>query len=222
MNPSSSVRARRHVPRLEALEARNAPACFTFFFPTEGVLVVWCDGADDTAALTTGDGGALLLNGEPIPDGPTLDNTQELFVFGGGGNDLLSLDGLTGPTIRGRLFGDGGSDSLQGGGGGDWIVGGDGDDRLGGGAGDDFLEAGAGDDHLYGDDGQDWMYGEDGNDELVGGMDEATDFYGGGAGCDLFQRDYPCSVPEDSVMDREPCDFDAVVVFIVDPCGPWS
>lgn len=213
-------RGRRCVPRIEALEARHAPACTPLFLPAEGILAVWCDEAHDTVAVTADEGGALLLNGEPIPGEPTLKTTQEMFVFGGDGNDSLSLAGLTGDTIRGRLFGEGGNDTLSGTGGGDWIVGGDGNDYLSGNGGEDFLEGGAGDDDLYGGDGQDWIYGEDGDDYLIGDMDDATDFYWGGAGCDLFQRDYACTVPEDRVMDREPCDGDAVVVFIVDPCTP--
>ncbi len=62
----------------------------------------------------------------------------ELYLGGGGGNDVLNASGLSGSTV------------LVGGSGNDMLRGGSGDDELYGGAGDDELHGGAGVDRLIG------------------------------------------------------------------------
>lgn len=73
-----------------------------------------------------------------------------LTVFGGSGNDSVSMRGSPGSA--------GTDDQLDGGAGDDHLWGGQGRDNLAGGAGDDQLYGGAGDDSLAGGDGFDVAY----------------------------------------------------------------
>lgn len=68
-----------------------------------------------------------------------------LTVYGGSGDDILSL------------WGDG-ADTIEGGEGTDWIWGGEGDDLIDGGGGSDYLYGGAGSDTFMGGEGSDVVY----------------------------------------------------------------
>ena len=114
--------------------------------------------------------------------------TEEVTLFGEGGNDLL--------------VGNGGGDYLYGGADRDFLIGNQGNDFLDGGDGDDVLVGGQGEDILLGGDGIDDMYGETGSDVLLGGdgddriwadsdpsssmlaSEDGDDFVDGGAGND--------------------------------------
>lgn len=93
-------------------------------------------------------------------------------VDGGSGRDTLrggsGVDDLRGGNDDDRLFGNLGNDVLYGGSGSDTIDGGAGNDREYGEAGDDDLYGGVGDDSLYGGNDNDDVYGDAGNDSLYG------------------------------------------------------
>src|SRR5215468_6674310 len=99
---------------------------------TAPLLSVTGGNGDDAITVTRDAAGQILINDGAISvqgDQPTLANTKEIDVFGGNGNDMISLEappaGLPLPTTA-HLFG------------------GNGNDTLFGGAGDDTLDGGAG------------------------------------------------------------------------------
>jgi hypothetical protein len=107
--------------------------------------------------------GAVSVQGDPPP---TLANTTEIVVFGGNGNDTISLDNVAPPAGQALpnalLFGGNGNDTLIGGAGNDTLIGGNGDDTVVGGKGADTAFLGNGNDTFI------WNPG-DGNDVVDGG-----------------------------------------------------
>jgi Ca2+-binding RTX toxin-like protein len=160
---------------------------------TAGLLSVTGDNADDAITVTRDAAGQIVINGNgeaiPVPgDPPTLVNTREIDVFGGNGNDTISLDNVVPPAGQAlptaHLFGGNGNDTLIGGAGDDILDGGNGKDTLNGGAGNDTLNGGNGNDILNGGAGNDTLNGGNGNDMAVGGTGADTAFLG--AGNDTF------------------------------------
>jgi len=104
--------------------------------------------------------GVCTLNGDPVgnlifgtPGNDTIDCssfTQDVVIFGGGGDDLI--------------FGGSGNDRISGGDGNDLIFGGSGNDKISGDDGNDRLFGQGGDDELRGGLGRDLCDGGDGND----------------------------------------------------------
>jgi RTX calcium-binding nonapeptide repeat (4 copies) len=150
---------------------------------TPGVLSVTGDNSDDKITVTrdlaeqiviTGDGEAISVQGDQPP---TLTNTTEIDVFGGNGNDTISLDNVAPPPGQtlpkalptAHLFGGNGNDTLNGGAGNDILDGGNGDDRVVGGKGADTAFLGAGNDTFVWNngDGSDKVEGQAGFDTLV-------------------------------------------------------
>ena len=134
-----------------------------------GLLSVTGDNADDAIAITRDAAGQILINGGAISvqgDQPTLTNTTQIDVFGGNGNDMISLDNVAPPTGQAlppaHLFGGNGNDTLIGGAGNDTLFGGNGDDTVIGGKGTDTAFLGNGNDTFI------WNPG-DGNDVVDGG-----------------------------------------------------
>lgn len=76
-------------------------------------------------------------------------------VFGNGGNDTLTMDGVNG-SLPVRFFGGAGNDTLQGAGGPDLLHGENDDDFLYGGGGADFLSGDLGGDRVDGEAGTDF------------------------------------------------------------------
>ncbi|MFT5527812.1 MAG: autotransporter-associated beta strand protein, partial [Pirellulaceae bacterium] len=129
-------------------------------------------------------------------------------IFGGDGNDRVSVSGICLPAItelqegRDAYFGGTCNDTVDGGSGRDIIQLGEGDnfadggddndvitsrsgnDILRGGNGNDRLQPGAGDDIAFGDGGNDQIIGSRGNDLLVGGL--GNDNLNGGDGHDVL------------------------------------
>jgi uncharacterized secreted protein with C-terminal beta-propeller domain len=105
-------------------------------------------------------------------------------VFGGVGNDTITINIPGNTRIRTVLDGGAGNDTITGGDGNDTILGGRGNDTLVGGRGNDTLRGGAGDDSLAGSHGNDTLQGEAGSDTLRGGAGRNT--LDGGAGVDTF------------------------------------
>ena len=87
------------------------------------------------------------------------------WLFGGGGDDVISVSG----GVDNRLLGGEGADQLVGGAGSDKIAGGEGDDFIAGGGGDDRLVGGAGRDVFN------FLLDLDEGTETIADMDAASD-----------------------------------------------
>ena len=136
---------------------------------TAGLLSVTGDNADDAITVNRDAAGQILVDGGAVPvqeAQPTLTNTTEIDVFGGNGNDTISLDNVAPPAGQAlppaHLFGGNGNDTLIGGGGNDTLFGGNGNDTVIGGKGTDTAFLGNGNDTFI------WNPG-DGNDVVDGG-----------------------------------------------------
>ena len=105
-------------------------------------------------------------------------------IFGGAGDDTITVNIPGNTRIRTVLDGGTGNDTITGGDGNDTILGGPGNDTLIGGRGNDTLRGGAGDDSLVGGQGNDTLQGDAGGDTLRGGLGKNT--LDGGAGIDAF------------------------------------
>jgi len=105
-------------------------------------------------------------------------------IFGGAGNDTITINIPGNTRIKTILDGGTGNDTITGGDGSDTIVGGPGNDTLVGGRGNDTLRGGAGADSLVGGLGNDTLQGDAGSDTLRGGAGQNT--LDGGAAIDTF------------------------------------
>src|SRR5258705_9597736 len=124
------------------------------FSAFSGVLSLFGDNQDDTIRVSRDAAGTILINGGAVSvtgGNPTVANTATIQVFGGGGNDTITLDESNGALPAAQLFGEKGNDTL---------IGGSGNDQLFGGTGNDIL---------LGKGGNDLLFGRDGNDTLTGG-----------------------------------------------------
>jgi Ca2+-binding RTX toxin-like protein len=139
-------------------------------------------GGEDTLK---GGGGADTLNGGSGLDTASYSESNAgVFVSligdtaSGGhaeGDELNSIEGLTGSSYDDDLWGDNGANGL---------IGGAGEDTLKGYGGNDILNGDNGNDTLYGMDGEDILNGGDGTDYLSGGA--GGDVLSGGAGNDTL------------------------------------
>ena len=142
---------------------------------TAPLLSVTGGNGDDVIAVKRDAAGQILINDGAISvqgDQPTLANTKEIDVFGGNGNDMISLDNIAPPTGQAlptaHLFG------------------GNGNDTLIGGAGNDILDGGAGDDTVIGGKGADTAFLGAGNDTFVWNPGDGNDVVNGGSGFDTL------------------------------------
>ena len=141
---------------------------------------------DGLANLLNGGGGNDLLNGGPGNDtliggagsdtvsyaGEAGVNVNLLTGTSSVGDQLQTIENVTGSDGNDTLSGSAGANMLVGGLGVDSLTGGGGNDTLEGGAGNDILVGGAGADELSGDEGDDtirYTLGADGNDVSVDG-----------------------------------------------------
>src|SRR5262245_35165325 len=149
------------------------------FNPTTHVLTATGNNGDDAITVNRDPAGNILINDGAVSvqgDPPTLANTTRIDVFGGNGNDTISLDNIAPPAGQAlptaHLFGGNGNDSLTGGAGNDIFYGGNGNDRVVGGKGTDTAFLGNGNDTFV------WNPG-DGNDVVDGGRGfDTLDFRG--------------------------------------------
>jgi Ca2+-binding RTX toxin-like protein len=147
-----------------------------------GLLSLTGDNGDDAITVNRDAAGQILVNGGAISvqgGQPTLTNTTEIDVFGGNGNDTISLDNVAPPAGQAlpsaHLFGGNGNDTLVGGGGNDILDGGNGNDTVIGGKGSDTAFLGNGNDTFI------WNPG-DGSDVVEGGNGfDTLDFRGANA-----------------------------------------
>src|SRR5947208_328048 len=84
-------RKARFYPRLDALEARNCPACTGVFDPATHVLTITGTPASDVCTLSTL-GGDIRLDNLPIPGNPTVTSTDLIQIQTGDTNDLITID----------------------------------------------------------------------------------------------------------------------------------
>ena len=87
----------------------------------------------------------LEINLGPRGQGASINEAGDTVVRDGQGNELISIENITGSNRNDRLSGDDGTNRLNGGGGNDELNGGTGGDTLNGGAGNDTLDGGTGD-----------------------------------------------------------------------------
>jgi Ca2+-binding RTX toxin-like protein len=154
-----------------------------------GVLSVRGDEHGNTITASRNAAGQIFVNGGAVAIGgdlPTVANTTEIQVFGGGGNDTISLDQTNGPLPAAQLFGGAGNDVLTGGAGNDTLFGGSGNDTLIGGAGNDVLFGGSGNDTVVGGVGADTAFLGSGNDTFIWNPGEGSDVVDGGSGFDTL------------------------------------
>ena len=127
---------------------------------------------DDTIVVDRDPGNAALLRA--TVNGTVVSTRREaavrvIHVFGGRGDDTITIDIPGNTKIRTWLVGGAGNDTIQGGNAADHIQGGPGNDTINGGSGDDGIEGGGGDDAIVGGTGNDALRGDDGRDTLRGG-----------------------------------------------------
>ncbi len=128
------------------------------------------DGDIITAAADPG-GAKVTVNG--VAEVRDISVFKGIILRGKGGDDRISIDGDF--SVRSKIFGDDGDDTLTGGAGkdsiaggrgADLIQGGDGNDSISGDAGDDRINAGAGNDSVGGGGGGNVIHGDAGNDVI--------------------------------------------------------
>jgi len=142
---------------------------------------------DDTIVVDRDPGNAAMLRA--TVNGTVVGTRREaavrvIHVFGGRGDDTITIDIPGNTKIRTWLAGGAGNDTIQGGNAADHIQGGPGNDTLNGGGGDDTIEGGDGDDSLVGGTGNDAIRGDAGRDTLRGGAGKNS--LVGGTGIDQF------------------------------------
>ena len=87
-------------------------ATTAIFSPGSGQLSVFGDSLNNTIVTSRDAAGRILINGGTVPiDGgtATVANTSLIQVFGGAGNDTISLDETNGALPSAQLFGGDGS-----------------------------------------------------------------------------------------------------------------
>lgn len=110
---------------------------------------------------------------------------DRISVYGGAGDDTITLHGNGSYLNSSSVTGQGGDDVVTGGDGMDTLYGSGGNDQLRGGLGDDFLVGGGGDDYVQGGAGDDLLRGRSGMDTLEGGA--GADILLGQEGADYFR-----------------------------------
>jgi Ca2+-binding RTX toxin-like protein len=165
-------------------------AIFSLFNPTAKLLTVFGDNLDNGIEVGRDAAGTIKVNGGAVATvggTPTVANTQQITVFGLGGNDVITLNETNGALPRAQLFAGAGDDRVTGGSGADQLFGQAGNDVLNGKGGNDFLFGGTGNDVLTGGDGDDQVFGEAGDDRFIWSPGDDTDLYEGGTGFDTTQ-----------------------------------
>src|SRR5262245_5548830 len=93
-------RPARFAPSLQVLEGREMPAVFAVFNPAAGGhLAVFGDAQDNAITISRDAAGRLLVNNGAVAvlgGTPTVANTASISVFGGAGNDTITLNEANG------------------------------------------------------------------------------------------------------------------------------
>ena len=144
-----------------------------------------------------------------------VDNVEQFEINGGGGDDTLTVQDLTGTDVQQVIFNGGdGDDFLDGEETSTQIIseGGVGNDTLISGTADDTLDGGLGDDEIEGEQGNDTMIGGEGNDTLEWDDGDGSDLMSGGTGIDTIEVEGSLAEGDDFVLqqDGEKAIFDRV------------
>lgn len=188
----------------DQLEARCMLASASM---SNGILTVIGDPGNDVIEVTRLISAGVLVEVEINGGQPQqFSNVTLTKVYGGDGNDQITIDGylptelygqngddtINGGTTIDKIYGANGSDTIYGHAGDDLLYGQNDLDYIYGGDGNDLINGGDGHDRLWGDDGNDTMYGLDGNDTLLAGNGDdsvfghnGNDFVYGQGGVDL-------------------------------------
>ncbi|MET4258845.1 Ca2+-binding RTX toxin-like protein [Bradyrhizobium sp. S3.12.5] len=160
------------------------------FSPVTGQLTIFGDSANNGLVIGRDQSGRILINNghvKTIGGDPTIANTNEIDIFGQGGDDTITVDEGHGPMPAVNIFGGDGNDKITGGSGADLLFGQAGDDVIKGGGGNDLLFGGAGNDTLDGGSGDNQLFGEAGNDLMIWNPGGGTNVVEGGDGNDTVQ-----------------------------------
>src|SRR5690349_18042187 len=137
---------RRRAMTIEQLGERITPTVNAF--AQGGVLLVFGDDQDNTIEVSRNVAGDLSVNDGAVRilgNTPTVANISRIEIYGGGGNDTLSLNETNGALPLAAVFGGSGNDTLICGSAADLLFGQLGDDTLLGKGGNDILLGGEGD-----------------------------------------------------------------------------
>lgn len=129
----------------------------------DGIDIVYATGFFGMQ-FSMGDANIEVFNGGSGHDLVYGNSLSNVFVRGGGGNDMIF-----GGVADDALAGEDGDDVIDGNYGDDVIRGHRGNDRLYGNFGDDYLDGGLGNDIIEGEAGNDVIIGSQGNDSINGG-----------------------------------------------------
>ncbi|MGY4375560.1 Ca2+-binding RTX toxin-like protein [Bradyrhizobium sp. i1.3.6] len=160
------------------------------FSPVTGQLTIFGDSANNGVVISRDKSGRILINNgqvKTIGGDPTVANTNEIDIFGQGGDDTITVNESNGPMPAVHIFGGDGNDRITGGSGADLLFGQAGDDTIKGGGGNDLLFGGAGNDTLDGGSGDNQLFGEAGNDLMIWNPGGGTNLFEGGDGNDTAQ-----------------------------------
>jgi Ca2+-binding RTX toxin-like protein len=189
-SPAAVRRTPRSVLRIDELGDRIVPAVTATFHPGVGILSVFGDPQNNTITVNRDAAGNILVNGGAVTirgGTATVANTARIQVFGGLGNDTITLDEANGALPAANLYGGFGDDVITGGSGADHLFGGAGNDTLLGKGGNDLLFGGVGNDVLTGGDADDQVFGQAGNDRMIWNPGDDTDLNEGGDGNDTVE-----------------------------------
>lgn len=140
------------------------------FSPVTGQLTIFGDSTNNGVVISRDKSGRILINNgqvKTIGGDPTVANTNEIDVFGQGGDDTITVNESNGPMPAVHIFGGDGNDRITGGSGADLLFGQAGNDTIKGGGGNDLLFGGAGNDTLDGGSGDNQLFGEAGDDLMI-------------------------------------------------------
>ncbi|WLB50656.1 beta strand repeat-containing protein [Bradyrhizobium japonicum] len=160
------------------------------FSPVTGQLTIFGDSANNGVVVSRDKSGRILINNgqvKTIGGDPTVANTNEIDIFGQGGDDTITVNESNGPMPAVHIFGGDGNDRITGGSGADLLFGQAGDDTIKGGGGNDLLFGGAGNDALDGGSGDNQLFGEAGDDLMIWNPGGGTNLFEGGDGNDTAQ-----------------------------------
>jgi Ca2+-binding RTX toxin-like protein len=168
MTKKSLFAAASAAAAVAAFPAVASAAPTTVVDPVAKTIVVTGDATAENITVADA-GGFITVDGAPTT--APADNTFDLTVNGGDGNDTITVT-----TAQARIV------TLNGGNDNDVINGSPDDDIINGNNSLDTLNGGGGDDRISGNDANDTMNGDAGNDVMVWNPGDDDDIMNGGAG----------------------------------------
>src|SRR2546421_1366301 len=157
---------------------------------SKNILTEFGDALDNSIVTSRDAAGRIFVNGGAVSitgETATVANTTLIQVFGGAGNDTITVNEANGALPAANLFGGDGNDILTGGSGNDMLFGQAGNDILLGKGGNDFLFGGDGNDTLTGGAGDDQVFGQADNDRMIWNPGDGSDLNEGGDGIDTVE-----------------------------------